>query len=326
MLDIRWLEDLIVVAETRNLTKASEIRNVTQSGLSRRIQSLEHWVGAPLIDRRKSPLDLTEAGYKLLEVANDTLGRLKGARRAIREDLDERLRSIRFAAPHILSMTFFPRWIPAIQSSLGATRLSVMSDNLPGCASAFEDGSVDFVVCLADAQDAIFRAAGRPLSIEGCASLTIGRETLIPLSAPDGNGAPLHRLDIGPRLSTSYLGYSRECSLGWAVEQLIATRRDLPQLNALYENSLADGLRSMALSGLGVAWLPLTTTHNDILRRRLVRAGDSALDLTLDIRIYRPPQKLPRRAEELWTKLSTDGPGLIQSEPSLQMEELAALR
>ena len=60
-------------------------------------------------------------------------------RRTIREDQNERLRSIRFAAPHILSVTFFPRWLLAIQAKLGSTRLSVTSDNLPGCASLCPD-------------------------------------------------------------------------------------------------------------------------------------------------------------------------------------------
>ncbi|MFM9458768.1 LysR family transcriptional regulator, partial [Streptomyces europaeiscabiei] len=55
MLDISWLEDLAAVADTRNLTRAAELRNVSQSGLSRRLQSLENWTGAALLDRRKSP-------------------------------------------------------------------------------------------------------------------------------------------------------------------------------------------------------------------------------------------------------------------------------
>ncbi|WP_407049759.1 LysR family transcriptional regulator [Methyloraptor flagellatus] len=320
MLDIRWLEDLVVLAETRNFTKASEIRNVTQSGFSRRIQSLEHWAGTPLIDRRRNPFELTDAGYRVLEAASETLNRLNAARRAIREDLDERNRCIRFAAPHVLSVTFFPRWIPAIQNRLGGTRLAIVSDNLPGCASAFEDGSVDFVVCLVDPSGAIFRTGGRPLPMEGCRYVTIGRERLIPLSAALENGAPLHPLDVGPRRSASYLAYSRECSLGWAVEGLIAARSDLPRLNNLYENSLADGLRTMALSGLGVAWLPLTTTHNDILRSRLVRAGSPDLDIDLEIRIYRPSHKLPSRAENLWTQLDAAAPSLILTPP-----EFAAL-
>jgi LysR family transcriptional regulator, hypochlorite-specific transcription factor HypT len=320
MLDIRWLEDLIVVAETRNITRAAELRNVTQSGLSRRLQSLEHWVGAPLVDRRRTPLELTDAGHKLLDVANEALGRLNGVRRAIREDHNERLRSIRFAAPHVLSVTFFPRWISAIQAGLGSTRLSITSDNLPGCVSLFEDSDVDFVVCLVDSNRAILKGAGRQLAIEDCASVSIGKERLIPLSAPAADGSPLHRLDAGARSPTSYLAYSRECSLGWAVEGLIGRRPDLARLQSPYENSLADGLRTMALAGLGVAWLPLTTTHSDILRRKLVRTGDPALAIDLDIRLYRPARRLPTRAEQLWTRLATDGPGTLFADGPLPGE------
>src|SRR5438309_10628940 len=105
MLDIRWLEDFLVVAATGNITRAADLRNVTQSGLSRRIQALEHWAGATLIDRRRTPLDLTDAGHKLLDVATEALGKLNGVRRTIHEDQNDRLRSIRFAAPHVLSVT-----------------------------------------------------------------------------------------------------------------------------------------------------------------------------------------------------------------------------
>ena len=108
MLDISWLEDLAAVADTRNLTRAAELRNVSQSGLSRRLQSLENWAGAALLDRRKSPIELTDAGTQLLATANDVIGRLNATRRALREDQDQATRSVRFAAPHLLSVTFFP--------------------------------------------------------------------------------------------------------------------------------------------------------------------------------------------------------------------------
>ncbi len=306
MLDVRWLEDLVVIAETRNLTKAAEYRHVTQSGLSRRVQSLEHWAGAPLIDRRKSPIDLTEAGYRLLAVAGDVLGRLNGARLAIREDKDERLRCVRLAAPHILSVTFFPKWLPGLQAMLGPTRVTILSDNLPGCCAAVEDEGVDFLVALVDPDGGVIQGTGRPLGTEAYESLSIGRERLIALSAPDDRGRPAHRLQIGGADPVSYLSYSPECSLGWAVQRKLAATPRLPTLDSLYENSLADGLRTMALGGLGVAWLPLTTTHADILRGRLVRAAGPDLDIDLDVRLFRAPRKLSRKGEELWMRLSLE--------------------
>jgi DNA-binding transcriptional LysR family regulator len=305
MLDVRWLEDLAAVAETKNLTRAAELRSVSQSGLSRRLQSLEHWAGAALLDRRKSPVELTEAGLQLLATANDVIGRLNATRRALREDQDKATRSVRFAAPHLLSVTFFPKWLPQIQTTIGSTRLTILSDNLPGCCEAFDDGAVDFVVCYMDQANRPNSAGGKTLSISTCQWLTIGQEKLVPLSAVGSDKQPIHDLAPEPRRSISYLGYSSECSLGWAVEQKLTEAPDLPQLNRIYENSLADGLRSMALSGLGVAWLPLTTTHQDVLRGRLVRTGSPELDVDLDIRIYRPQRRLSRRAEDLWSHLVT---------------------
>jgi DNA-binding transcriptional LysR family regulator len=39
---IRRLEDLVTVAEVRNLMKAAELRNIARCGLGRRIRSLQH--------------------------------------------------------------------------------------------------------------------------------------------------------------------------------------------------------------------------------------------------------------------------------------------
>lgn len=215
MLDIRWLEDLATIAETRNLTRAAELRNVTQSGLSRRLQSLEHWAGAPLINRAKSPMELTEAGEQLLAVSSDVLGRLHGARRAIREDADDKAKSVRFAAPHILSVTFFPKWLPTVQQHIGAARLTILSDNLPGCCEAFDHGMVDFVACFIDTGDELLRSNVGSLSISTCQSIAVGREKLIALSAPINGDVPQHALTREPQNSVSYLGYNTACSLGW---------------------------------------------------------------------------------------------------------------
>lgn len=44
-LELTWLEDCLALKETLNFSKASASRYVTQPAFSRRIQSLEEWVG-----------------------------------------------------------------------------------------------------------------------------------------------------------------------------------------------------------------------------------------------------------------------------------------
>jgi len=68
-MNVKWLDDFLCLAECRSFTRASLARHASQSGLSRRIQSLEHWVGARLVNRAVQPLQLTEAGERFLQHA-----------------------------------------------------------------------------------------------------------------------------------------------------------------------------------------------------------------------------------------------------------------
>lgn len=58
-MQIKWLDDLLAIAEWKNFSRAAEVRCVTQSALSRRIRSLEEWVGVELVDRATYPVQLT---------------------------------------------------------------------------------------------------------------------------------------------------------------------------------------------------------------------------------------------------------------------------
>jgi DNA-binding transcriptional LysR family regulator len=72
-MDTKWFEDLIAVASTGSLALAARKRHVTQPAFGRRIRALEAWAGMPLVDRSRRPIQLTEAGRKLVAQAQDTL-------------------------------------------------------------------------------------------------------------------------------------------------------------------------------------------------------------------------------------------------------------
>ena len=50
-METKWLEDFVSLAETRSFSRSAQLRHVTQPAFSRRIQSLEAWAGADLVDR-----------------------------------------------------------------------------------------------------------------------------------------------------------------------------------------------------------------------------------------------------------------------------------
>src|SRR6478752_4234102 len=72
-MELRWLQDFLMVAETGNFTRAAERRNTSQAAFSRRIKSLEAWLGFDLIDRSVYPTQLTSQGEQFREHAGELL-------------------------------------------------------------------------------------------------------------------------------------------------------------------------------------------------------------------------------------------------------------
>jgi len=81
-MDLRWLDDFLTVFDCGSFTQAAQRRGVSQSGLSRRIQALEQWVGAPLFDRLAQPLLPTAAGRRFAPLAIGLRSMFDGARRS----------------------------------------------------------------------------------------------------------------------------------------------------------------------------------------------------------------------------------------------------
>ena len=79
-MDTKWLEDFVSLAETRSFSRSAQLRHVTQSAFSRRIQSLEAWAGFKLVDRSAYPTRLTLAGATFYVQAQEILLSLQSSR------------------------------------------------------------------------------------------------------------------------------------------------------------------------------------------------------------------------------------------------------
>ena len=302
MIDLVSLKDFLVLCQTRSFSRAAERCHVSVSGLSRRIQGLEQWIGAPLFDRRTAALELTQPGERLQAISSEVVYALEGLRKSIKADGEDRQLRIRFAAPHIMSAVFFPDWVPRLHNDFRTAKFSVSSDNLPECFEMLAEGSADYVVALFDEAGAVAARAGSACEAGDCLSLELGRERLVPVSAPNAAGGPLFDLRDPAGGPVSFLGYAEECHLGWSLAPLLERHGEL-RLQRHHEASLTDGLRFMALSRLGVAWLPQVLVREDLDAGRLVRAGGTSLEVPLRFMLMRRSAPLAEQAERLWRHL-----------------------
>jgi DNA-binding transcriptional LysR family regulator len=82
--DVKQLTALVAIAETGSVTRAAEVLHLVQPAVTRQVRLLEEELGAPLFERTRQGMRLTDDGQILLEHARRALGELERARAEIR--------------------------------------------------------------------------------------------------------------------------------------------------------------------------------------------------------------------------------------------------
>jgi hypothetical protein len=83
-MDIDGIQTFVAIAELGGFTRAGRRLHRTQPAISRRLNILEHELGAPLFERIRGNARLTEAGRTFLPHAEAALAALKDGREAVR--------------------------------------------------------------------------------------------------------------------------------------------------------------------------------------------------------------------------------------------------
>lgn len=76
-MNTQQIESFVQVAENLSFARAAEVLNITQSAVSRQINSLEAELGVKLFNRSTRNVSLTPAGMSFLDDAKDVLTRLQ---------------------------------------------------------------------------------------------------------------------------------------------------------------------------------------------------------------------------------------------------------
>jgi DNA-binding transcriptional LysR family regulator len=299
-MDTKWLEDFVVLAETRNFSRAAMMRNVTQPAFSRRIQALEAWTGTPLIERSTYPPSLTTAGESFYAQATDVLSRVSMLKACDSGQIEEAEEAIRIALPHTLSLHHFPKWLSSLRPQMGTVNTQLRVGNVLDVVLWLVEGGCDVLICYHHPQQPI------QLDIERYDILTLGRERLTPYSGVGADGKPLYSLPGKSHHPVPFLDYSSSAYLGRMTQIALTQGQTRPQLKRICEADMAEGLHRLVLEGHGVAFLPDGVAEEDLAARRLARLA-GGWELEMEIRAYRERPSLARparkRMDQLWRLL-----------------------
>ena len=171
---LEWIEDLIAVLKAGSLKRAAEQRFVSQPAFSRRIKSIEDYVGVPLVDRSRKPVQLNEA-------LRDQQPRLEGVAAEIRELLYElrqrehnAKKRVVIAGQHATVTSIAPGLVKRLASTEDV-EIVLRSANRDECFFMLATNQADLAL--------VYRSPDEGLPLEGylIEERDLGREHLIPV-------------------------------------------------------------------------------------------------------------------------------------------------
>lgn len=257
-MNTKWLEDFIVLADCQKFTSAAHMRWSSQAAFSRRIQQLEEHLGQVLFNRGKSPIHLTSAGKKLYPIAIEMIEMSKRCK----TDLETVEPLLAIASLNTLACSFLPHYLEKINTGL-KNKLVISVDTSSKFTSSYQ-GSL-----LSERFDCLllYRNENTATIYDALVYdvVDIAQDKLIWVCTSD------LKLDIKNRKDIPHLAYAKHAQLRELSQTML---RDITRKHSLKVNfkaNISESIKAMAISGHGVACLPLSCIKEEVASEKLVQ-------------------------------------------------------
>jgi DNA-binding transcriptional LysR family regulator len=296
-MQLKWLEDFIVLAQERSFTRAAELRHVTHPAFGRRIRALEAWAGTPLVHRGGGPVTLTPAGHSFLETAGQMTRSLGQSHDELQSLAGRHARTVTLATGRTLARTVVADWLVRLQPVLQGAELCVRTRSLADTVAMLESNEADFSLVY------YHPALSIRLDARQFMYMSVVSDRLVPVSRATPQGAALYQF-ASSTAPVPYLAYAPQLALGRLVDDHLSNNPHAPRLQRVVECDSADAHYEYVQKGLGVAWLPWSMVSADCKSKRLAQAGTANMDVRFDVRLYRSKRQLGSLAEAMWKALA----------------------
>lgn len=279
-MDTNILEDFLKLAETHNFSRAAAERNITQPAFSRRIQVLEEYVGAELIDRSQSPIQLTAAGLSFETSARKLLEQLQTAKDDARALDSSDNFHVNLAFSNSVITSYLPTIFSALVDRVESFRVDAYTDNTGHCIDSLVSGESHFLSAMYSDDVPL------PEKLTKFPYAVLSRTCLMPVSQPLKDGSPRYSLDPHADSPLPFFTYSEGSYLLQVVDGFLEKRLDQSLLNVVLQCNYSDGLIGLVVAGHGIAWLPQYSIRNELGSGTLVAAADADWNIPMEYRMY----------------------------------------
>ncbi|MEW9921393.1 LysR family transcriptional regulator [Marimonas sp. MJW-29] len=278
-MDLSLFDDVLVLLEEGNMSRAARRRNVTQPAFSRRIQSFENWLGRRIVKRTANRVEIEPALFENTFELQALVGHVKALRRRI-AGYDPARSTVTVAAQHSLIVSTFPDFAATALAESPGLDFRLRAANHNDCISLFLSGEASLLMCYE-------RDGGNPMPFDDSIRRAVwGRDRLVPVV-----GGPL-RFSLGTRGNPPPDAPVIRYPPGSFFAELLADGSSSYASHlgrTVAESAFTAGIKEMALLGLGRAWLPMSLVYNEVQSGTLLVCSGDVETLPLRISLFARP-------------------------------------
>ncbi len=146
MINLELYKIFYVVAEAKNITKASEKLNISQPAVTKHIKNLESQLKTPLFIRTKKGVVLNEYGKKLFLKVKQALTLLEDSENEIIEYSKENKGTIKIGISTTLTKKYLLKHLEGFRNLYPNITIDIFTDPTKDLIKALKEGNIDFII------------------------------------------------------------------------------------------------------------------------------------------------------------------------------------
>jgi len=262
---LEWIEDILAIVRSGSLNRAAEKRFLTQPAFSRRIRSIEEYVGVELVDRSRKPAQLRPAILDQRERLEGLAAELRDLIHDLRQNERQAANRIVIACQHAITTSIAPRLVKRIDDDAEIS-VRLRSENRAECLALLITKQADLTLTYRFPDERL------PVGSDFLEEMPLGQEWLVPVFSP--LHMPLLRAAMDKGIAP-IIAYPTDVFFGEVL-----SREALPELRAervvreRAETALTLAALQLAREGVGVAWVPQSLAADEVQSGRLAELAE----------------------------------------------------
>lgn len=293
---LEWIEDTLAIIRTGSLNRAAEQRHLSQPAFSRRIRSIEDYVGIELLDRSRKPAQLRPSILEQQERLECIAAQTRDLLYDLRQHERRGAARLVIVSQHAITTTTAPPLIERLSAEMDVN-VHLRSANRDECFSLLVRRQADVMIAYQGQNELSERQT--PF----LEHRSLGMEAFVPVFA----AGALSTLDEHRnRGELPVILYPSDVFFGQVMNRdLLPELRSKFYLKVRAETALTLAALQLAIAGIGVAWVPISLAQRELRLGSLAELGHSLSGTTLSMQAIRLAGPKSASEQQVWDILGS---------------------